>query len=154
MLTPDQTTEDVLSHLHKVFYGDLRLCGCGQPDAAWELIHSVLTHCDTPAENQGWAALGREIGPPGAVHIVISVLTDADLIEHGGSYVVNWLTDKGKWMLWALNTIGLEDVDDRMDREFIGYPHDGGVCSPECYRIPGMVIDACVRLPRWSPHDT
>jgi len=133
--TPE-VDEDVLEHLYEVFFGDLGLCGCGSPDEGWKLIHAILTECGKPQWTvESRNALIDSIGPPGVVHLVMSLLDDV-LLEHGTSYWSSWLTDKGKWTLWAINTVGLDNLEVKLDE--VGYPHDGGDCSAECYRIPAV----------------
>jgi len=133
--TVAEPDEEVLSHLYLIYGGDLNLCGCGNPQAAWELIHRILTHFAEPHFVS--PKLDEWIGTPGAVHFVMSALDDV-LLEHGTSYWASWLTHKGKWALWAINSVGLDGLDDKLD--MTGFPHyeDGGngECTDECWRIP------------------
>lgn len=129
--------ESVLEHLNYLFYGDLKLCGCGDPESAWKLIHDLLKL--TPFyEDQRWKKAQKLIGSDGAHHIVLSVMDEAGLIQHGGSIGGSWATDKGRWVLWAIEQAGgveamYEPVDDA------GYPHAGQGCSDTCWKVPADV---------------
>lgn len=133
--TATPAEQHVLEHLYLVFYGDLGLCGCGNPETALTLIRDLLRLA--PFHQDGhWQQVHALIGSDGAHHIVLSALDNADLIEHGGSIGGSWATDKGQWMLWAIEQAG--DLDDLPDRlSMIGFPHDGdGTCSDDCWIIP------------------
>lgn len=127
--------ENVLEHLNYVFYSDLKLCGCGDPASAWQLIHGLLKLAPF-YEDQRWKQARELIGSDGAKHIVLSAMTDADLLEHGGSIGGSWATDKGRWVLWAIDEAGgPEDLDTRVDE--VGYPHEGQGCSDTCWKVAG-----------------
>ncbi|MFK0182061.1 hypothetical protein ACIQVR_39625 [Streptomyces xanthochromogenes] len=36
-------SENVVDHLHQLFFGELGLCGCGARDAAFDLVRNLLT---------------------------------------------------------------------------------------------------------------
>jgi hypothetical protein len=130
--------DDVYQHLTLVFLEHLGLCGCGDPGGAWRLLLDLLEHFDSPDWEQAGRKLTMLIGTPPAIHFVLSSLDHAELIEHGSSIGYSWLTAKGKWVLWALSTVGVEDLDDRLDEH--GYPHYDGKgscaeCTEDCWRI-------------------
>jgi hypothetical protein len=125
--------EDTLQHLNQVFYTELHQCGCGSPQETWELIHELLSLAPF-YEDGRWkqveGILGRAYG------FVLGVLAEVELLEHGGSVGGSWITEKGRWLLEAVGTVGLSDLDEKVD--LFGLPHytdDGtGECGPECWK--------------------
>jgi len=118
-------TVDDLQHLYLV-HTQLHLCGCGDPDEAWETVRLILNLC--PLGEGGWRDVEDRLTPGGA-HIVLSCLTHAGLIEHGSSIRGSWITGKGRWVLARLAQLdsGVADATDS-----VGVPHDGGPCPPGC----------------------
>ena len=123
-----------LEHLHRIFFGDLRLCGCGDPHEVWPLLRALLRRCEDRA--LGCAELEALIGGAAACHMVLSLLTEARLIEHGGSMWCSWPTGKGRWTLAALDLLDGHDIDDLFDELSLGYPHEGGPCTDACWATP------------------
>jgi len=125
----DTWTKGQAQHLYALVYDDLHLCGCGQPDAAIDLIRRLLNLApfyDDPA------AVDAEFGGnAGAKHIVLSVLDDAGLIEHGGSITSSWPTAKGRAVRRLLTMASTASVDDLLAG--VGYPHNGEHCPGECW---------------------
>ncbi|MFE4867708.1 hypothetical protein [Streptomyces sp. NPDC056682] len=131
---PGVMSDHTVEHLCQLFYAEseLGLCGCGNPEDVWQLISALLhlaPYYDHPA------AVEELIGQPGAFHIVLSALTRADLIEHGGSIGGSWLTKKGEWCRQALG--GITDwvalcqlVDEA------GYPEcSSNACTVACWEV-------------------
>lgn len=121
--------EDALQHLNQVFYMELHQCGCGDPDETWNLIHEILSLApffEDGRHQQVHDLLGRSHG------FVLNVLTDAELLEHGGSVGGSWITDKGRWLLEVIDRVGLDALDEKVD--LFGLPHDGDDCGPDCYK--------------------
>lgn len=134
---------DDLAHLHRVFYGDLHLCGCGQAGQAWTLLHRLLALFATPGDyGQRQAALRTLVGSDGATHMILSMLDEARLTDHGGSALGSWLTTKGRWVLAALTVLDGVAIDDVFDELFIGFPHDGGPCGEGCWDAPPALSTA------------
>lgn len=127
--------EDVLDHLMVVFYDNaqgLGLCGCGYPQAAYDLVRDLLGLIPF-YEDEHWKAAEALTGNiPGAHHIVLGAMERAGLIEHGSSQTGAWLTDKGRWCLAAMRTAEFDDVDG----DGVGYPHDGEACTDACWMLP------------------
>lgn len=122
--------EVVLEHAYPLFYDDLSLCGCGTPEAAYELVRDILTLIAD--DERGWPPLVKTLlGSPGAYHMVMSALDEAELTGHGSSIDGSWLTDKGRWYAAALRTIENWDA-----LEGVGYPHDGTDCTDACWQVP------------------
>ena len=129
----DELSEHTLTHLYQVFYGDLELCGCGNPDSAWVLLHELLAMM--PLHEGGRSRMARvAIGSDGGHHIVLSAMDRAGLIEHGGGIGGSWITPKGAWLLRAIERAGGPgEVDELVDS--VGLAHDGGPCNPVCWIV-------------------
>lgn len=133
--TSSGMSEHTLDHLCQMFYGEseLGLCGCGNPEHAWQLIASLLNLAPFYEHPD---AVTELIGQHGAYHIVLSALTRADLIEHGGSIGGSWLTPKGKWCQRALAGVTDWEVFCRAIDEDAGFPdqcQDG--CTDACWEV-------------------
>ena len=96
--------------LNALFYNDLDLCGCGNPEDAYNLVRDTLALAPL-YENEGWKRAEDLIGSPGATHLVLSMLTTAHLIEHGSGMGGSWLTPKGEQVLHAMRQFTWDDVD-------------------------------------------
>jgi hypothetical protein len=118
--------DEALAHLYQIYFGDMDLCGCNVPGQAWEVFGWILSLC--PLYDGGWRDVENRFTPGGA-HIILGVMENAGLIEHGGSIGGSWITKKGQWVLDRLNAIE-GDVDKALDGK--GYPHDGDSCPDEC----------------------
>lgn len=119
---------DDLCHLYALLYGDLRFCGCGNPEQVYGLVRDLLglaPFYDNPD-------LVRErVGGPspedhGPYYLVLYVLDHAGLISHGGSIGGSWLTPKGEHYLGLMRRYEHGLLDEA------GYPHDGGRCTEDC----------------------
>lgn len=134
--------DDVLCHLYKVLCNDVPNCGCNEPQAAYELVYRLLVLA--PFHQGTWREAQELIGSSGAFQIVIAALTEAGLLEHGGTLGGSWLTGKGRWVLWAVEQVGgIADLDDRLS--MAGFPHYdvprddpayGAECSAACWAVP------------------
>lgn len=84
--------DDLMSRLYKVLYEDVPMCGCGDPAAAYRLVYDLLRL--TPwYEEKRWEQAQQLIGTDGAFQIVVSALTEADLLDRGGSIGGSWITE-------------------------------------------------------------
>lgn len=119
--------EDILQHVNGLFHTDLRLCGCGSPEEAFDLVRDLLNLAPFYENRDEVTAL---IGDGGPAHIVLSALDGADLLEHGGTIHGSWLTNKGEWYRTVLATIG------DWYEIAVGLPHNGGKCTDACWRVP------------------
>jgi hypothetical protein len=122
--------EDVLQHVNSLFYIQLGLCGCGNPEESFDLVRQLLTLAPYYQGPEVRAQVAALCGNEPAKHIILSTLDHADLIEHGGSIGGAWLTTKGEWYLKALNSITTWDEID------VGLPHNGDACTNACWRQP------------------
>lgn len=126
-MTDTEAAEFRAQHLYQVFYRDLNLCGCGNPEDAVDLVLDLLKllpFYEPGHEEQVYALMGH----PGAVHMVLSQLDRAGLTDHGGSLHGSWITPKGEWLLAALGA--LEDFD---EMDGAGFPHGGADCEAACW---------------------
>jgi hypothetical protein len=126
----DGLTESVRQHINRLFYMDLHLCGCGLPEDAFELIRNLLAVIGGDSE-EPWKELEALVPQGAALHMVLSMLDEADLIGHGSIITACWLTSKGTWYLRQLRK-----VDDWDDIHGIGLPHDGTACTDRCFLPP------------------
>jgi hypothetical protein len=135
----DTEALDDLQHLYKLFYDDLKVCGCGNPEEVYALVRDLLAlapfyqHPAEVAERIGVSAEDYASGGLGAYYMVLHALDAADLIEHGGGIGGSWLTHKGTRYLELMKRHEWEDLDDTDGYgSSVGYPHDGNGCLPGC----------------------
>src|SRR5690348_17311914 len=103
-VTETTDAEDgLLCHLYKVLYDDIPNCGCNEPDAAFRLVHDIMLLA--PLHSGTWVKARELIGSDGAFQIVLAAMTDAGLLEHGGSMGGSWLGKRGRWFLWAVEQV-------------------------------------------------
>jgi hypothetical protein len=117
-------------HLYKVT-ADLPMCGCGYPEAAYQLVVDLLKLAPFYQHREDVARLvGPEDG--GVYALVLGALDHAELIEHGGNISGSWITPKGNWFLQAVELAGGPDeLSDATAEQ--GYPHNGGKCTVACW---------------------
>jgi hypothetical protein len=125
---PSPGCDHCVSHLYLVMYGDspigLGLCGCGNPEEGFTLVRDLL---DLAPFYDNWEAAYQRIGSPGAHQIVLAMLTNADLLSHGGSIGGSWLTPKGEFIRAVFRQV---PTDDYLD-EVAGFPEHE--CSEDCW---------------------
>lgn len=89
-------------------YCDLPICGCDDPDAAVVLIRQILER----HAGDDWPRDLDDLLPDGPIrHIVLAALTNAQLLEHGGTIMGSWLTEEGKRLLASMQTFDPSDED-------------------------------------------
>ncbi|MFC7794551.1 hypothetical protein [Streptomyces cinereoruber] len=126
----DGLTESVREHINRLFYMDLHLCGCGLPEEAFDLVRDLLAVIGSDSKKP-WKELESLVPQGAALHMVLSMLDEAGLIDHGRIITGCWLTPKGTWYLRQLRK-----VDDWDDIHGIGLPHDGTACTDRCFLPP------------------
>lgn len=134
--------ENVLCHLYKVLHNDVPSCGCGDPVAADRLVVDLLAVFADWAPDRARRVEALIGGSEGAQQIVLASLDHAGLTEHGGTVWGSWLTDRGKWVLWAVDAVGgVEGLSNKLD--VVGFPHEYDPktkamqpCSGTCWRVP------------------
>lgn len=127
-IAPEPLTDDDLDHVYALFYGGLNMCGCGWAEEAFTLVRDLLNLA--PFYQGGrWRQAEEMFGHPGAYHLVLSALEHADVIEHGSSIGGSWLTPKGAHLRNLIN----RTTWGALDAYNVGFPHDGGDCTPDCW---------------------
>lgn len=134
----------LLCHLYQVLHGDLKMCGCNQPEAGLRLVHDLLRLAPFH-EDERWRQAQALVGSDGAFQLVISLMSEADLLEHGGTLSGSWLAHRGRWMLWAVEQLGgIDGLGERLEADAVGYPHRWDEeCAPACWVLPN----------NWRPGD-
>ncbi|MET8571857.1 hypothetical protein [Streptomyces sp. NPDC004783] len=121
MTQPDQ---HVREHVYRLLFEELHLC-CGSPEDSFDLVRDLLTAFRSKA---GIDAL---LPDSGARYLVLGLLDDTDLIDHGSIIDAAWLTRKGEWYWQALTRFAYDDIDGAGG---VGLPHDGKACMDACYK--------------------
>ena len=86
-----------------------RWCGCGKPETVYMWIRDALTVIageDWQVKREWWDKMH-----PGAQHLLAAVLDDMDLVQHGGTWYGQWLTDAGKEALAILGGMSDDDIE-------------------------------------------
>jgi hypothetical protein len=88
-------------------FGVFGMCGCGEPEEAYNFLLGILKLADRRACNASagraaeWVDLEAEVAqairfdPETTAHVLLHLLTERGVIEHGGSVGGSWLTDLG-----------------------------------------------------------
>jgi hypothetical protein len=127
---PERDGEWERQHLYRLFTDDLGLRDCSMPQEAYNLVRDLLaSYLDEDGDHRTREAL---IGSPGATPLVLIMLENAGLIEHGATVEGAWLTGKGRTSLEMMRHQEWESDDDFNIGE-IGYPHDSDDCTAECW---------------------
>ena len=92
------TREEFLHVLYKSGF-----CGCYQPEEALDLIREILLIAKKDDHGFHEYEKAVEANPAGASHLVLSMLNDMDLLEHGGNMAMSWLGPEGLESLEVLN---------------------------------------------------
>jgi len=117
---------NVRQHVYALLYGEMKICGCGTPEDSFGTVRDLLIATE---EHKNASTV---ISHDGARHIVLSVLDEVDLIEHGSVIDVPWLTKKGRWYLQAMKAMEYADLED--GEGDIGLPHEGAPCTERCLK--------------------
>lgn len=103
LIGPDGCHYDTDQQVYHFAY--LKLCGCGDPEGAYNFCRDALKFFDR--RNEPWInaqdALRDLISskPEMAAHVFAHLLSELDLLEHGGSVGGSWLTEKGQQIVDA-----------------------------------------------------
>ena len=124
--------QNTMNHLYRLFDEELNLCECGNPEDAYNLIRHLLELAPFYEHPE---RVTEAAGGPGAAHLILSMLTNADLIEHGGAIGGSWITPKGAWFRDVLRDIdNWENFTD--NRPGIPDLHGGEKCTAACWNAP------------------
>jgi len=138
----DAEQDNLLCHLYMVLHSDMPSCGCGDPGAADRLVINLLTVFANQAPGRAQRVQELIGGTDGAQQIVLAAIDHAGLIDHGTSVWSSWLTERGKWVLWAVEQVGgVDGLDAKLDE--VGFPHEYDPktkamqpCTDDCWRVP------------------
>lgn len=122
----EQTALDERQHLNRLWTSrdQLGLCGCGNPEDAYDLIRGLLALAPFYDHHKEIQELLGPVPEHSAMHwIVVCVLDNAGLIEHGGGIGGAWLTKKGTHYLTLMQRHEYGDFEEA------GSPHDGKDCQ-------------------------
>lgn len=126
------TTESELQHAFRLFFSDLDLCGCGEPEQSFMVVFRILISTPRPGGEDAFNA-GRYswLGTyaVGVSQVILSMLTTADLVEHGTGIGGSWLTPKGTYYRAVLGRLNVDEVMGA------GLPHDGDECTDACWAL-------------------
>jgi len=138
----DAEQEEILCHLYKVLHNDMPFCGCGDPGSADRLVIGLLAVFADRQPDRVRRVEELIGGSEGAQQIVLAAIDHAGLIDHGSSVWGSWLTERGKWVLWAVDAVGgVDGLAEQLDES--GFPHEWDreaqamqPCTDDCWRVP------------------
>jgi hypothetical protein len=111
------------NEVQALYYGKLKWCGCGRPEAVLAFLRDVLQaisdfHTAEWGTPELEAALAREMSllpSDNPLALGFRYMLDAlGLTEHGGSIFGAWLTEEGRYTLSILTAC--EDFDVAMEQ--------------------------------------
>jgi hypothetical protein len=123
--------------IQKMYFEDLRLCGCGSPDFRIKFIKGLLNlindryEQDLPYEEYK-KRLAELFGfkenenakyyfngiQDGIIEFVLDQLNEAGLLEHGSTVGGSWLSPYGHEILHILNQIDEDKIDFYLEYSF------------------------------------
>lgn len=85
------------------YYGQLKLCGCGNPDQVHKLLLDCAKCFATSPSHENIENIEKIIKDNTGVvaEFIAHFLDDKELTEHGGSVYGSWLTGRGKQFIDA-----------------------------------------------------
>ena len=86
---------------------DLCICGCGNPEEAYEAIHELLLSLQAKNWDEWLKSIDNDI----YALIVVYLLDGKGYLEHGTSIRHPWLTKKGKQLMEALDILKAYEYD-------------------------------------------
>jgi hypothetical protein len=108
--TPENYIEVSMATVGKILY-KIPFCGCGDPRAAIQAIKGILELFNRDERGWDWKEIEAwmKTMPDGIGYIVLYMLTEAQLMEHGGGVDGSWLTDEGKLVLKFLREFDCDE---------------------------------------------
>ncbi|MFB7858894.1 hypothetical protein [Rhodococcus qingshengii] len=135
-----------VQHLERVYSDELKLCSCVDPDAfkmIYEIMELLSPGTESPDRGQNAQRIEDLAGNTASSHIALTLMEEADIVEHGGNIGGSWLTDKGKMLLNMLRRV--DDWDYLKDRMFFDTDMDiadyagplpkDHECTADCWEI-------------------
>ena len=71
------------------------LCGCGSPSVAMTALRDLLQSYGSQVD--GFRYLGNDVDPQ--EYLLVNILDDRGLLDHGSSIYGAWITEKGRGVL-------------------------------------------------------
>lgn len=95
-------------NIHAYFYNAFNACGCWELEDVIDTVHVFLEWCGS----DGYTRSGYDnfYYNTGAYYLIIGLLEDVDLVDHGTSARHPWLTEDGKRFLAALATYSSYEI--------------------------------------------
>jgi len=119
-ILPDDLTP---LNIQAYFYNHLGACGCSELDEMISTIKRVLEwhKTDIPKRDSYISVFPEELG---IFYIIVGLLDNLDLVEHGTSIRWGWLTNDGKRLLEALIRCSPKEIEDAFGTAYDGvyYP--------------------------------
>lgn len=119
-----QTDEHIREHIFRLLFDELPLC-CGFPEESYDLIRDLL------GAFRNKTGIDTLLPTDGARYLILGLLDEVDLIEHGSIIDASWLTRKGEWYWQAMTRFDYDDID---GADGVGLPHDGKACMDSCLK--------------------
>lgn len=123
--------------IQKMYFDDLRLCGCGSPEHRIIFIKLLLNLINDRFEkemtyDEYYKKLIELFGfkenkeskrylnniQDGIIECILDQFNEAGLLVHGGTIGGSWLSDYGEEMLEILNDINEEDINLYLEYSF------------------------------------
>ncbi|MEN6534196.1 MAG: hypothetical protein ABFD89_11080 [Bryobacteraceae bacterium] len=117
----DQTPEKMSLHdIAKCLFADMHVCGCMEFSDIVGVIRTSLENLNSEIGQR--PEFHEALGVPHPIgDLILSMLDNADLCEHGGNHGFSWLTWKGCTLLNGLREHKDEDIETEMEN-FGGEP--------------------------------
>ena len=104
----EQYDDDLLAILKYYYYEKLGWCGCGNPEDAMEAVAEYLQSLTLEKIDERHAYYKEHYGCDRLwnnklLMCLAYTVDNAGFTDHGSSINWSWLTDDGKYFLWAIN---------------------------------------------------
>ena len=109
--------EKLIQEYQDIIFGDLCLCGCGEPEATLQMILEYLNlekiYRNDDMEYEVYKDLKEEFIENYKEYLflyMLYVLNENEILDHGSSVYASWLTDKGKRLLELSEEVAIDEV--------------------------------------------
>ncbi|MFN2496943.1 MAG: hypothetical protein ABR608_13710 [Pseudonocardiaceae bacterium] len=133
-----------MEHLRQVIFGDIKVCLCGDPYPAIDLIRDIVTSLPPHDDGRWIETAAQVIGSDATAHLVMSMLDEAGVSTHTMLPTGVWLENKGEWLRAAFLAYPDMDYESISDHSSCPHPPDCAPCTDECWVIPS-------EWPPWPP---
>ena len=109
--------EDVITIIKYYYFNVLGWCGCGNPEKAIETIGKYLKYCTIEEIEERKEYCKKEFGNERNYDIPLLMclayaLDAAEFTDHGSGIGWCWLTDSGRYFLWAIEDATKQEILD------------------------------------------